>query len=318
MSWFDRRPKNRRLGRQHVLDVKLRSSQVRAARARMAAIGMGSFFAVLLGVYLLWCAGEWALDEFVYRNRAFAIERIDLDTDGILSREQLQRWAGVKLQDNLLAVDLARVQRDLKLVSSIESVSVERVLPHTLCIRVVEREPVAEVRAARPRPSGGIELTTYEVDGEGYVMLPPEPAYRAPGAVPPSDLPQLKGVDPNELQPGRRLQSVQTDAALALVVAFERSPMAGLVDLKQIDISAADALLVTTGQGSLVTFGLTDLEQRLRRWRKIFDAAQKTGKLIGTLDLAVTNNIPLAFLEASASPPSPKAVKPPRTRKKHV
>ena len=47
--WFNRKPKNRRLGREYVLDVKLRSSQVRAARLRLAALALGVVFATVLG-----------------------------------------------------------------------------------------------------------------------------------------------------------------------------------------------------------------------------------------------------------------------------
>ena len=51
--WFKRKPKNRRLGREQVLDVKLRSSQVRAARMRMFALSLGGVFAAVFGLYLL-------------------------------------------------------------------------------------------------------------------------------------------------------------------------------------------------------------------------------------------------------------------------
>ena len=61
-------------------------------------------------------------------------------------------------------------------------------------------------------------------------------------------------------------------------MAFEQSPMAGLVDLKRVDVSSPEVLVVTTGQGSEVTFGLTDFEQQLRRWHAIFELGQKTGK----------------------------------------
>ena len=68
VMWFKRKPKNRRLGRAQVLDVKLRSSQVRAARTRLAAIASGLSFGTVFGLYLLWRAGEWALNRLVYEN----------------------------------------------------------------------------------------------------------------------------------------------------------------------------------------------------------------------------------------------------------
>jgi cell division septal protein FtsQ len=302
-----------------VLDVKLRSSKVRAARARMAAIGLGSFFAVVLGAYLLWCAGEWGLEEFVYRNPAFNIQELDIETDGVLSIEELRRWVGIKPNDNLLALDLTKVERDLKLLPVVQSVSIDRVLPRTLRIRVVEREPVAEIRVPRPRPGGGIEMASYLLDTGGLVLAPLQPSQRSPTAPPQPELPVISVANPNEVRSGRLLQAPQLDALLDLLAAFERSPMSGLVELKKVDLALPDVLTVTTGQGSAVIFGLTDLEHQLRRWRAVYDEAQRIGKIIATLDLAVSNNVPVTWLEASVAPQnSPKVSKPPINRKKHV
>jgi hypothetical protein len=35
---------------------------------------------------------------------------------GVLSAEQIRSWAGVRRNDNVIALDLGRVERDLKLV----------------------------------------------------------------------------------------------------------------------------------------------------------------------------------------------------------
>ena len=318
--WFKRKPKNRRLGREQVLDVKLRSSQVRAARTRMGAIALGAVFATVFGLYLLYRAGEWSLNRLVYENKAFAIQEIDVQTDGVISPDQLRRWAGVKPEANLLALDLARVKRDLELIPLVQSVSVERILPRTLRIRIAEREPIAQVNVPRPRPGGGIDLAVYQLDADGYVMVPLDPRQRATPLSQPGDaLPVISGMDASKSQPGRRIGAPQVQAALRLIMAFDQSPMAGLVDLRRIDVTSAEVLVVTTGQGSEVTFGLADLEQQLRRWRDIFDLGQKISKAIATLDLAVTNNIPARWLEASAVPPAAlKPAKPLRSRKKHV
>ena len=318
--WFKRKPKNRRLGREQVLDVKLRSSKVRAARTRMTAVGLGAIFATFFGLYLVYRGGEWLLNRLVYDNKAFAVEEIDVQTDGVIPVDQLRRWAGVKPEVNLLALDLERVRRDLGLVPLVRSVSVERILPHTLRIRVTEREPIAQVNVPRPRASGGVEMSVYQIDPEGWVILPLQPRERATAANQSDEpLPALGGINANTLQPGRRLTAPQPQAALQFLVAFEQSPMAGLVDIKRVDVSSPEVLVVTTGQGSEVTFGLTDFDQQLRRWHVIFESGRKAGNAIGTLDLAVTNNVPLRWLEASAvQTAAPKLSKPSRSKKKHV
>jgi cell division septal protein FtsQ len=318
--WLKRKPKNRRLGREQVLDVKLRSSQVRAARTRMTAISLGAVFATVFGLYLLYRAGEWTLNRLVYENKAFAIEEIDVQTDGVISVDQLRRWAGVKPEENLLALDLVRVKRDLELIPLVQSVSVERILPHTLRIRIAEREPIAQVNTPRPRPNGGIELAVCHLAADGYVMLPLDPRHCAAALNQPVDLlPVVAGINASELQPGRRIIAPPVQAALQLIMAFEQSAMGGLVDLRRVDVSSPEVLVVTTRQGSEVTFALTDLEQQLRRWHTVFELGQRTSNSIATLDLAVTNNIPLRWLEASAGPPAaPKLPKPLRPKKKHV
>ncbi|HWQ92600.1 MAG TPA: FtsQ-type POTRA domain-containing protein [Clostridia bacterium] len=308
------------MGREYVLDVKLRSSQVRAVRMRMAAIALGVVFATVFSVYLLYRTSQLALNRLVYENKTFAIQVIDLQTDGEIATDQLRRWAGVKPGANLLALDLARVKRDLELIPAIQSASIERVLPHTLRIRVIERVPMAQINVARPRTGGGVELAVLHLDAAGYIMVPLDARQRS--TVPrdvPEQWPIVSGVNPNEVQAGRRLDAPQLKAALELLQAFDHSPMAGLVDLKRVDISTPEVLTVTTSQGSEVTFGLGQFDQQLRRWREIFEGGQRMGKAIATLDLAITNNIPARWLEASAVPSvTPKPPKTPRTKKKNV
>ena len=319
--WFRRTNKNRRLGREHVLDVKLRSSQVRSARARMAAVALGMVFGTIVCLYVLWRAGESMLSYFVYRNPAFAIRVMDVQTDGVIPVAKLRNWARVRSGDNLLALDIARVKRDLELVPLVKTVSVERILPHTLKVRVAEREPIALIAVPKVLPKGGVETTAFQVDGEGFVLgLQDLKALEAATNSPVAPLPVIFGVKAAELQTGRRVDDLQVQRALQLVSCFEQSPMAGLVELRRINVSSPETLLVTTEQGSEITFGVNDAARQLRRWREIFDQAQLLGHGIASMDLAVENSIPVRWLEASAAPPiSAKPPKPTRiTRKKNV
>ena len=318
--WFRREKKNRRLSRGHVLDVKLRSSQVRATRTRLAAVASGVLFGTVFGLYLFWRAGEWALDYFVYENPEFAIRQVDVQTDGVILPDQLRRWAGVKPGDNLLALDLATVKRNLELVSLVDAVSVERVLPHTLRIRVNEREPVAQVNVPTADASGKIMVTVFELDADGYVMQPLDPRLCVlPLAQLSESVPVITGLSAFQLQPGRRMDLPQVQAALQLVAAFNSSPMAGLVDLQHIDVSAPEIVVATTTQGSEITFGLEDFPRQLGRWREIYDVGQRMNKDIASLNLAVPNNIPARWRDGGAVPVSaPKPGKPARALKNNV
>jgi cell division protein FtsQ len=320
--WFRREHnKNRRLHRSHVLDVKLRSDQVRATRVRLASmiflLVAGTFF----GLYLLWHIGEVVLNAFVYQNADFAIQQVEVQTDGVIAPNQLRRWSGVKPGANLIALDLGAVKRNLELVSAIDSVSVERVLPRTLKIRVTERDPIAQVDIPRADGNNGIAVSVFQLDDNGVVIQPLDPRLcTVPLAQINPQLPVITGMNAFQLQPGRRVELPQVQAALRLLVAFGTSPMAGLVDLRRVDVSAPGVVVVTTGQGSVITFGLDNLAQQLRRWRQIYDLGLSQQRSIATADLAVENNVPVRWMMASAVPATgtPKTVKPLKNRRRNV
>jgi len=304
----------------HVLDVKLRSGQVRRARLRMAGMSLMVLFGTILGAYGLWRGGEWMLDQLVYRNAAFAIRTIEVATNGSIPKRQLCSWADVRLGQNLLALDIARVKRNLEMVPAIETVAIERVLPKTLRIRVTEREPVLQVAVLQTNAQGNLENRIFNLDSGGVVMLPLNPRERIqPIDQPTSDLPRLVGLKQVELQPARPVGSLAARAALLLASEFSHSPMAGLVDLQQIDIRAGDVLVVTTGQGSEITFGLENLNQQLARWRVVHDEGrlQQKGPL-ASLDLSVANNAPAKWMDPKVVPPPVKPSKTTRPRKRNV
>jgi cell division septal protein FtsQ len=319
MSWLHRKPKNRRLNRVHVLDVKLRSDQVRRNRVRFAALAAGILFGAGFGIYLVGQAGQWVMNRMVYRNPAFAIAAIEVFTDGVIAPDQLRREAKVRPGENLFALDLEMVKRNLEMMPMVATASVERVLPRTLRLRVTEREAVAQVQVLRARPDGRLEALVFHVDADGFVMQPLDPRQRTAPLVQTNDvLPMLGGLKPNEVQPGRSMRTPETLTALRLIAQFGYSPMAGLVDLRRVDVTVPDVIVVTTGQGSEVTFGLEDLDQQLRRWREIHDLGQRLKRNVASIDLAVSNNVPVRWLEASVTPVPAKAPKTLRPRKKHV
>ena len=319
--WFKREQKNRRLGRGHVLDVKLRSEQVRATRLRVLLLALIVPAFTVFGLYLFWRTGEWALDKFVYENAEFAIQRVDVQTDGVIAPDQLRSWSGVKLGANLIALDLTAVKRNLQLEPVIDSVSVERVLPRTLKIRVTERIPIAQVNVPRAAGANGVVISVFQLDAAGVVMQPLDSRMSAIPLAQMKDsrLPEIKGLNASQLQPGHRVVLPQAQAALQLVSAFGYSPMAGLVDLRRIDVSAPGVIVVTTGQVGEITFGLQNLEQQLGRWRVIYDLGRRNNKAIASADLAVSNNVPVRWIEANAAPiAAPKNSTPAPLRRKNV
>jgi hypothetical protein len=316
---FKRKPKNRRFERENLLDVKIESRQRRTLRMRWAGKLAIRIFGLAAFGLAAWFGTQWLLDKAVFKNPAFAVQAIDIETDGIIPKALIRTCAGVQVGDNLMALDLNRIRRDLEYLPWIRSAAVERVRPHMLKIRVTEREPIAQTTLYEPGGSdGGIRDVVFYFDADGYVMLPLE-AHRMEAAASGFDgLPVLTGVAGAELLPGRQVESKQIQAALRLVVGFGRSPMFGLADLTSVDLSIPQLLQISTGQGATITFGLNKLEMQLRRWRLVHDYAAGMGRALGSLDLSVSNNVPARWLELSVTPPPPRPAKTSPYKKKHV
>ena len=318
--FFKRKSKNRRLASAHVLDVKLSSSQLRANRLRQGGLVLSAMFGVVLLAFLVWRGGQWALDRFIYENDVFAIAEVDVQTDGLIAPDYLRAFAHVKAGENMLALDLNRVKRDLELIPWIQSAAVERILPRTLKLRITEREPVAQMRTRQRAANGADEEIVFQLDESGFVLSPLPAQFRSAPIQPGEDaLPRIVGVNLAEMRPGRQIESSQLRAALRLIAEFEQSPMAGLVSIDAMDVTTPEVVRIWTSQGSEVSFSLNEFDVQLRRWRQVHDFCRKNGKAVSSLDLSVSNNLPLRFVDAATLPPlDPKTIKTQRARKKHV
>jgi hypothetical protein len=317
---FQNKIKNRRSGREDVLEVKMHSKHVRAARLRLFGVVTGWILGVAFLAAFLWRGTGWVVEEFVYKNSTFAIRTIEVETDGIIPPGQLREWSGAKEGDNLFALDLHRIERDLELNSLIEHAAVERILPNTLSIRVTEREPVAQFTAFLSSPNHGLSPVKFYFDAEGHVLMPSDlPALTAQMAERFDFLPKLTGVDRTELIKGRPVESPRIRAALRLIRQFNQSAMSERADLDEVNITTPPVLEALTRQGGRITLGYDGLEMQIQRWRAVHDYAGNAGKGVATLDLSVTNNIPARWLEAGVTPPvPPKGRKTTIYRKKHV
>ncbi|MDX1951556.1 MAG: FtsQ-type POTRA domain-containing protein [Verrucomicrobiota bacterium] len=314
---FKQKAQNRRNDRKQVLDVKLRSKQVKNLRMRMAAIALTICAGCILGVFLLWQGGELLLRELVYANPSFAVQQIHIASDGVLKPAQLAQWAGVEKGQNLLTLDLTQIKRNLELVPLVKSVSIEKILPNNLRIQVTEREPIAQVCLFRPAgPNVPVQYLNYYIDEDG-VVIPPwsEQPLNDEESYP---LPVLTGLAATELRPGVPVENGSVKAALALIAAFNRSPLLGMVELRSIDTASPHTLLVQTDQRSEIVFAQENFEEQFLRWLSVLEFASNQQKVIATLDLAVGNYVPARWSEAPLIPPTKIRTPKPPFKKRHV
>lgn len=323
MSLFSGKKNSRRKQKREELSVKTRGGEHRARRVRFMATLFGFSLSLFLLVLLGWKGVDFVMREAVYTNPRLAIDRIDIETDGVLSPEKIREWARVKEGDNLLAVDLARVKRDLELHPLVESAAAEKILPRQLRISVTERKPVAMVYlyyAGTTQLKNGFDRVY--LDGAGMVIPPLLPSERNPAADPnPSALPALTGFNPRELRPGAFVESQQIRAALELISQYERAPVASMVEFRSIDLSSPTTLVVRVDPGTEITFAPDNFARQLARLQSTLEYARGQNRTLATLDLAVGNFVPARWLEPSTNAPAATPTVVPQNsanRKKHV
>jgi cell division protein FtsQ len=109
----------------------------------------------LIGIGVLGAIGgtAWAGYRFVTTSPRFAIHDIAIRGNHHLTVDQIRAALPVAVGDNVFAIDLDAVTRELRENPWIASAEVHRILPHTIAIDVREHEPAAIVEL------GGIYLT---------------------------------------------------------------------------------------------------------------------------------------------------------------
>lgn len=313
--------KNRRQERGFKLDVKLRTEVAQRGRRRSWLRGLVKLLLLVLAGGGVAVGASLARYHWLNRVEALALQKLPVQTDGVLSEAEIISQAGLRRGLNTFAIDLPTVRLRLLRHPRIASAEVHRELPDTIRLHVRERFAVARVKAVS---QPGFELA-YLLDETGHVMMPfargqaPAEALEAEAS-----LPLLIGWPQMPFVVGRAVEESQVIAALRFLASFENSTMAGLTDIVSVDVARPQEIEVQTVLGSRVTFGVRDadlqFDTQLLQWFAVHQDPSSRGRMIGTLDLSVTNNAPLRWLDAATTPvETPRPVKPKRKpTRRHV
>ena len=85
-----RKKENRkRPKKENVLDVKARSDSTSRRRAQVVFMALSFFVGIVGSAWGIWKGGEYLLNRFVYESKSFAIQKIEIRSNGIITRERL-------------------------------------------------------------------------------------------------------------------------------------------------------------------------------------------------------------------------------------
>ncbi|MGE0324037.1 MAG: cell division protein FtsQ/DivIB [Polyangiaceae bacterium] len=187
---------------------------------------------VVLGAAL---ALAWGLQRYALTTPRFAIQK--LDVTGTLRRapDQLSKQAGVKVGDNLFAVDTEVAERRLLEDPWIASAKVERRIPATLAIHVEEREAQA---------IASIGGSLYLVSREG------EPFKQAEDGDP-RDLPVISGITGDDFARDRVRQVDRIRVGMQVLRQYARVPMSKVHAPQEVNLGPDGDVVLTIGKSGI-------------------------------------------------------------------
>lgn len=177
---------------------------------------------------------------FFLRSSVFTIQQVVVEGLKNIPAADIQRLTSGIQGQNILLFDQEQVSRKISLHPLVQTVALQRKLPHTLVVKVTERSPAALVVV----PKGVLE-----VDGQGVFL-------RRLESWPNTDYPVITGINVSDSAgPGQNLANPALTAALLLL---RQAPAALLPMIGEIHVNAIQQLSLFLTSGVEVRLGQAD------------------------------------------------------------
>lgn len=255
---------------QNVHQLERRRKAVRRWRRRVERISL---------VICAWCGGIGLLFGgylAVTMLPLFAVQSIVVHGElAVLTPDRVRALSGVTTGTNLFRVDVAAVQKQLRIDPWVGEVAVRRKLPNAIWIYVAERRPTALLNLQ------GL----YLVDEVGVIFKSWEPTD-------PADLPVLSGVTKVTVDDDGLGFSPQVAALVRFKEVLERMPMAETLGCSELMMDRYGRLAVLTEQPMLyIRFGEVPDARQLERLHAVLPVIMQHGDAVATVDLSIDRKV---------------------------
>jgi cell division protein FtsQ len=203
-------------------------------------------FSVLMLIGLLIClafgANAW--------KSSLKINQIKIDGNRIVNTNEIVQLAQVQIGALLYKADLTAIQRNVMSHYYIKDAVVERNLPNSITIQIIERVPIAMVNLSEP----------LYLDEDG-VILPKTVSYKI------FDLPMISGISANEHSvAGSTISQPDEIEALQLLAVLRTINRPLYHNISEIQVrNGGDIILYSAEGGVPIIFGHADLSEKLVR-----------------------------------------------------
>jgi cell division septal protein FtsQ len=202
------------------------ASRISATVAPAAKLGLGVL--LVLGTAGATVFGGYRL---ALGSSQFAVRHVELDASRRSSEGEILEQAGVRMGDNLLALDIRAAEQRLLSNPWVRSVNIARKLPHTLRVQLVEREALALA----------------SLDGSLFLVEASGEPFKAWQEGDVDDLPVLTGVTLDALAKDRAGAVARLATGLSVLSHYDRLPVSQIHRAQEVNLSPDGSVVLSVG-----------------------------------------------------------------------
>jgi len=224
---------------------------------------------------------EWIGRKLYSENPRFEIQHLVISCDGKLTEKYIRETSELREGMNLFGFSFGEIEDKLLKVSRIESVYLERKLPHTLIVEVKERVPVARILARRK------SKYPFMVDRYGYVL---------PHRRKLASLPLIKGFD-IDLELGEPADHPDVETALKIIALCESTgSLRTYIPIESLDVTYPDFIDMRLKTGIRVRIPRFSLKSKLQNLATVIKIASGQGRRVKEVDLTLDSaKVPVSY-----------------------
>ncbi len=224
---------------------------------------------------------EWMGCKLYSENPRFEIQHLVISCDGKLTEKYIRETSELREGMNLFGVSFGEIEDKLLKVSRIESVYLERKLPHTLIVKVKERVPVARILGRRK------SKYPFMVDRYGYVL---------PHRRKLASLPLIKGFD-LDLELGEPVDHPDVETALKIIALCESTgSLRTYIPIESMDVKYPDFIDMRLKNGIRVRMPRFSLKSKLQNLATVIKIATGQGRRVKEVDLTLDSaKVPVSY-----------------------
>lgn len=253
--------------------IQLRFEQLKRWLLRLWLVAKRLFVAALC-VGLVW--GGYQLYQLVCQADYFRLQTIQITGNQALSRDDVLYLLAIPRDITLLQLDLPSAAARLARHPYVKSVAIRRRFPATLSVATQERVPYLVVASKWQR---------MVLDSEGVVLRPYMPSLDR-------ELPQYNLRRKRALTPGMRLQQEEARRAVALVQAYQASPLVKMMHLVALDVQASGVSIWQIEPYDFdIRLGAEDVQEQLQRLASVLPYITQQSLAVRRVDVSYRQRV---------------------------